>query len=222
MKYIIGIDEVGRGTIAGPVAVGVFYCTNSDGVNEIIKEAKKKFNLPIRDSKKLTRNQREKWFKYLNECKKESKCDFNVSFVASEMIDKFGIKKCIQKALDKSLEKIISPEILFEKSSDERGRRVRPYQKEIQASFIYLDGGLYAPKKYINQKTIIKGDESHPIISLASIVAKVSRDRIMYKYGIKYPNYGFENHVGYGTKAHYEAIKKYGQISIHRKTFIHH
>ena len=90
------------------------------------------------------------------------------------------------------------------------------------ASFqIFLDGGLHAPAEYINQETIIRGDELHPIISLASIIAKVSRDRVMNNYSKKYPEYGFDHHAGYGTKAHYEAIKKHGQTPIHRKTFIH-
>ena len=86
---------------------------------------------------------------------------------------------------------------------------------------IFLDGGLHAPAEYVNQETIIRGDELHPVISLASIVAKVSRDAIMTKYSKNYPEYGFEKHSGYGTKAHYEAIKKYGQTPIHRKSFIH-
>jgi len=86
---------------------------------------------------------------------------------------------------------------------------------------IYLDGGLEAPVEYIHQETIIRGDELHPVISMASIMAKVSRDRIMTKFALEYPEYGFERHVGYGTKAHYEAIKKHGQTPIHRKSFIH-
>ncbi len=199
IRYIIGVDEVGRGPIAGPVAVGVFY-TNEKEINMIIEKAKEELNLPIRDSKKLTKKQREKWFKFLYKFKKEGKCNFAVSYVAPEMIDKFGIKKCIQKALDRSLEKL------------------KINKKEV---FVYLDGGLKAPKEYIYQETIIKGDESHSVISLASIVAKVSRDKIMYHYEIEFPEYGFENHVGYGTKVHYQAIKKLGLTPIHRKTFIH-
>jgi ribonuclease HII len=90
------------------------------------------------------------------------------------------------------------------------------------ASFhVYLDGGLHAPVEYIHQETIIRGDELHPVISMASIMAKVSRDRIMTKFALEYPEYGFENHSGYGTKAHYEAIKKHGQTPIHRKSFMY-
>jgi ribonuclease HII len=85
---------------------------------------------------------------------------------------------------------------------------------------ILLDGSLYAPKEFKKQKTIIKGDEKEPAIGLASIVAKVTRDRYMLKMAGKHPLYGFENHVGYGTKKHYLAIKKHGMTDIHRKSFL--
>ena len=218
-KYIIGIDEVGRGPIAGPVAVCSFLI--KDEKSFCIGQTYAK--LPkLKDSKKLSKKQREVWFNFLKGEKEKGGCDFAVSFVSPENIDKFGISKCIKKALGESLFKVTSPEILFERSSDEGGRGARPFQKVSPASFnVYLDGGLYAPEEYSNQETIVKGDELHPVISMASIVAKVSRDAVMTKYGKIYPEYGFEKHVGYGTKAHYEAIKNYGQTPIHRKSFIH-
>lgn len=221
IKYIIGIDEVGRGPIAGPVAVCSF-CAKPGDMKDLIEKAEKELGLPIRDSKKLTKKMRERWFEFLNEKKKEGKCEYIVSFVSSENIDKFGISKCIKKALFESLNNVTSSEVLFARSSDEEGRGARPSQKELLTSFsIYLDGGLHAPSEYINQETIIKGDEIHPVISLASIIAKVSRDKVMYDYAKKFPEYGFDKHVGYGTKAHYESIKKHGQTPIHRKSFIH-
>jgi len=85
---------------------------------------------------------------------------------------------------------------------------------------VLLDGGLKAPEEYIDQKTIIKGDEKKMIIALASIYAKVMRDRKMVKFGKEYPEYGFEIHKGYGTKKHYEAIGKYGLSNIHRRSYI--
>jgi len=202
--YKIGIDEVGRGPIAGPVCVCSFL-TKGDSFLESCTniEFLKKEKLPkLRDSKKLSKKQREEWFKFLHNAKKNNLCDFSISFVSSENIDKFGIAKCIQKALDESLKKVIS-------------------QIFLEDIFIFLDGGLKAKNEYINQQTIIKGDELHPVISLASIVAKVSRDKIMEKYSKEYPEYGFEKHSGYGTKVHYEAIKNHGQTPIHRKSFIH-
>jgi ribonuclease HII len=209
-KYIVGIDEVGRGPIAGPVAVCAFLikdknflveCTSPTGTFNISWAGGK---LPkLKDSKKLSKKQREVWFEYLKGAKAEGFCDYSVSFVSSENIDKFGIVKCIQKALDKSLDEVVSN------------------NQKFFSLHIYLDGGLHASSEYINQETIIRGDEIHPVISMSSIMAKVMRDRVMEKFAKEYPEYGFENHVGYGTKAHYDAIKKHGQTKIHRKTFIH-
>jgi ribonuclease HII len=217
-KYIVGIDEVGRGPIAGPVAVCAFLIKDDTFLtNPTHKKLPK-----LKDSKKLTKKQRVTWFNYLKDAKEAGHCDYAVSFVSSENIDKFGIVKCIQEALNESLEKVAAPEILFVGSSDEGGQGARPLQKEILATLhVYLDGGLHAPAEYINQETIVRGDELHPVISMASIMAKVSRDRIMINYAKVYPEYGFESHVGYGTKSHYSAIKKHGQTPIHRKTFIH-
>lgn len=199
-KYIIGIDEVGRGPIAGPVAVCAFLIKD-----EKILENQKEKNLPkLKDSKKLSKKQREVWFEYLKGACAEGFCDYSVSFVSSENIDKFGIAKCIQKALDSSLLKLLKTSGL-----------------EPRTCNLFLDGGLHAPIEYTNQETIIKGDELHPVISCASIMAKVMRDNVMTKYAKEYPEYGFDGHVGYGTKKHYDAIKKHGQTPIHRKTFIH-
>ncbi len=227
-KYIIGIDEVGRGPIAGPVAVCVFIC--KPDFFDTLPTSPTGGKLPkLRDSKKLSAKQRDEWFVYLQKCKKEGKCDFQVSYVSSENIDKFGIVKCIQKALETSLSKVVaSVHKNFPALPSLRGlRHGENFHKPTSlqnANFdffsIFLDGGLKAPKEYVNQQTIIKGDELYPVISCASIVAKVSRDRVMKKYALEYPDYGFENHVGYGTKAHYLAIKKNGTTAIHRKTFL--
>ncbi len=195
MKYIVGIDEVGRGPIAGPVAVCSFKC-KSNFFNSLT------IDTPLRDSKKLTKKQREKWLEYLCNEKKKGNCDFAVSLVSAEWIDKVGIVRAIEKALDASLSKL-------------------EVNHDLLDAHIFLDGGLKAPERFIYQETVIKGDELHPVISCASIVAKVSRDSLMYKYADEYPEYGFDNHVGYGTKAHYEAIKKHGQTPLHRKTFLH-
>jgi len=191
--YIVGIDEVGRGPIAGPVAVCSFICKSEFFDSITIKT-------PLRDSKKLSAKQREEWYVYLSQCKKENLCDYAVAYVEAGNIDKFGIAPSIRKALKVSLNKVA---------------------QEPQKVFVYLDGGLYAPEEFINQETIIKGDEIHKVISCASIIAKVSRDRIMVKYAKQYPEYGFESHVGYGTENHYKALKKKGFTPIHRKSFIH-
>lgn len=193
MKTIIGIDEVGRGPVAGPVAVGAFLILH-DGFDTDIK----KFPIPLRDSKQLSRTQREAWYKQIESWQEEGKCDFSVSMVSAGEIDKIGISKCIKKAMAETLD-------ILEVDGD---------------ALILLDGSLHAPTTFKNQITIIKGDETEPIISLASIVAKVTRDRHMLKLASRYPKYGFENHMGYGTEEHYKAIKKYGLSPLHRKSFL--
>ena len=241
-KYIIGIDEVGRGPLAGPVAVCAFLLKNNVSIEEIFSPFPTWEELPkLKDSKKLSKKQREVWFEFLKEQKKEGNCDYSVSFVSPENIDKFGITKCIQKALSESLAKITTQDYSNSsrftlKGSDatQNLNNFAPYQLKgsdadknlgdsvsLSSFQIFLDGGLKAPIEYVNQETIIRGDELHPVISMASIMAKVTRDAVMTKYAKDYPEYSFERHSGYGTKAHYEAIKKYGQTPIHRKSFIH-
>jgi len=158
----------------------------------------KLFATPIKDSKKLSAKQREAWFAEIKKWKTEGKCDFALTYISAKEIDKIGIAPAIKKALEKSL------------------LTLNPNKK----TTILLDGGLKAPKEFINQKTIIKGDEKEVAIALASIVAKVSRDALMKKHAKKYPNYGFEIHKGYGTKKHYEALDKHGFTLLHRATFL--
>ncbi len=189
-RLVVGIDEVGRGPLAGPVAVGAFI-------------VHKKIQLPIKDSKKLTEKQREIWYEKICEWRKEWKCDFCVTMVSAKIVDKIGLSKAIQKALNKSLNLVLP-------KSHDSAKRVK----------VLLDGGLRAPAEFKNQKTIIKGDEKEPVIALASIVAKVMRDRYMKKIAKKYPQYYFEIHKGYGTKKHYIALKKYGISPLHRKSFL--
>jgi ribonuclease HII len=224
IKYIIGIDEVGRGPLAGPVAVCSFLVKDENFIQSAIGLAYGKVLPKLKDSKKLSKKQREIWFNFLKKQKEEGICDYVVSFVSSEMIDKFGIAKCIQKALNESLKKVASQNLPnFSRLTPKGTCTDKNLEDSISLAslYIYLDGGLHAPVEYVNQETIIKGDELHPIISMASIMAKVTRDKVMTKYGKDYPEYGFEKHSGYGTKAHYDAIKNYGQSPLHRKSYIH-
>jgi len=187
MKYLVGIDEVGRGPLAGPVAVGVL----------VMKENLKIFG-KIRDSKKLSVKQREEWFKIICAERQRGALDFSVSFISHITIDKSGLAWALRTAIARSLARLAIP----------------------TASEIFLDGGLRAPEIFKNQKTIIKGDEKIPVIALASIVAKVTRDRLMIRLAKRYPEYGFEKHKGYGTKEHFAAIKKHGLCPIHRRSFL--
>lgn len=192
--FTIGIDEVGRGPIAGPVAVGAF--TFLDG------KAKRRFR-GVKESKQLTEAQREYWFGVIEAATKKGLADFCVTFQSEKVIDRKGLSYAIRTALFVSLSTIARRNgILFEQAK------------------VLLDGGLKAPITYSNQKIIIKGDEKEMTIALASICAKVLRDRKMNKLAKKYPEYGFERHKGYGTSSHYRAIRTHGVLPTHRKSFL--
>ena len=203
MKFIVGIDEVGRGPLAGPVAVCA-VCLNTKNndkrnIYDISYISKmKKFFRGARDSKKLSARKREEIFQKIKEAQRQDILRYIVRYESNEVIDKkginFAIKSCIRKCLT--------------------GLKLNPKKTEI-----FLDGGLKAPKEFIYQKTIIRGDDKKLVISLASIVAKVSRDALMTKMAKKFPEYGFENHKGYGTQSHIRAIRKNGLSQIHRGTF---
>ncbi len=190
MKWIIGIDEVGRGPLAGPLAVGA--CV-------ISKTNKLKLFKGIKDSKQCTEAKREEWLKLIKEEQKKGNLNFHVAFTSEKIIDAKGITFSINRALQECLQKF----------------NLNPKDCEV-----LLDGGLKAPKEYMKQKTIIKGDEKIPVISIASITAKVARDTKMKKMGKLYPAYGFEIHKGYGTKRHRKAIIKLGVLPVHRTLFL--
>lgn len=199
-RFLIGIDEVGRGPIAGPVAVGAFLMPTGD--LKKMTQVKKLFR-GVRESKQLSAESREEWFAKLVEAKKVGLIDYAVSFQSEKVIDGRGISFAIRKALATSLEKVL----------EIAGATPDGCQ-------ILLDGGLKAPPEFLYQKTIIKGDEKEMVIALASICAKVLRDRRMILLGRKHPGYGLEIHKGYGTKGHYQAIKNHGLLAVHRKTWI--
>ena len=121
-----------------------------------------------------------------------------ISSLDNKTIDKVGISKSIKTCLGKALD----------------GLEVRPTEVKV-----LLDGGLRAPEKYIYQETIIKGDEKEAVIAMASVMAKVVRDRQLEALDPKYPQYGFAKHKGYGTKEHLQAIGKFGLCDLHRRSF---
>ena len=188
--HIIGIDEAGRGPLAWPVAVGA-VALPKNFITEI-------FGL-LKDSKKLSEKRREEIFTQMQILKKEKKINFSVALVSNKVIDDKGIVFAIKKGIEEVLQKI---------SADPKICRV------------YLDGSLKAPEEYKDQETIIRGDELIPIISLASIAAKVTRDRHMKELAQIHTSYDFEIHKGYGTKTHISLIKKIGLCDVHRKTFL--
>lgn len=190
-KYVIGVDEVGRGPIAGPVTV----CAAMVPRGFVFEKGK---GYKPNDSKKLSEKKREEWFLY---AKEHHRIFYATSSVSPAVIDKIGISCATSLAVARSIKKLTSI-----------------WRLDLQVE-VLLDGLLHAPA-YYKQKTIIKGDEKEPIISLASIIAKVTRDKYMTKLAKIYPKYGFENHKGYGTKKHYDCIEKYGISNVHRRSFL--
>jgi ribonuclease HII len=188
-KYIVGIDEVGRGPLAGPIAFCAFKMPISFNARSFGK---------IRDSKLLTAQKREEIFCKLEKLKKEKIVDYAVCMESAKRIDHINIAEAGKLCIKKSLEKI----------------KANPKE-----CLVLLDGGIKAPKKYINQKTIIGGDKKERAIAFASIIAKVKRDELMCKLAKKYPEYGFEVHKGYGTKKHCEILRIHGMCPEHRRSF---
>jgi len=192
-EYIVGVDEVGRGPVAGPLYVCACM-TKPEYLDEIVKEAKD----PVRDSKKLTKNMRNRWNEYLRKLKDDNKIWFAIVSVPAYEIDRVGMSEALRISVKEALVKLV---------------------KERSNTQVFLDGGLKAPVQYI-QQTIIKGDEKYPVIAFASILAKVARDSLMVDFAEKYPDYGFDAHKGYGTIKHMEAIRTFGATQIHRLSFL--
>jgi ribonuclease HII len=188
-RYVIGIDEAGRGPLAGPVSVGAVMVRESFNKN---------FFQGIKDSKQLTPEERDLWFALASEAKRRGELEFCVSLVSEKIIDKRGITKAVSLGIKRCLKKL----------------------EALSHSQVFLDGGIKAPKEFVHQTTIIRGDEKVPVISLASICAKVVRDRQMIKLSKFYPQYILHENKGYGTRAHREAIKKYGSTKLHRMSFL--
>jgi ribonuclease HII len=205
-KWVIGIDEAGRGPLAGPVAVGVVLVPSHfdweimPGVN---------------DSKQLTPAKREAIFRRAKELKTEGRLDFAVAMVSPNVIDTKGIVFAIALAMSRGLTSVLrSRGTLGKQGLGENGI-------ERSGVLVKLDGGLLAPKEFVHQETIIKGDQKEKVIGLASILAKVTRDRYMERLGKRseYVKYDLAVHKGYGTRAHRQAIKKYGCTDIHRHSY---
>ncbi|MEN9552300.1 MAG: ribonuclease ribonuclease [Candidatus Parcubacteria bacterium] len=192
--YTIGIDEVGRGPIAGPVVVCA--CAIKDGI-DIVQYFPKGI---LRDSKKLSEKQRTAILEAIKPHVISGEIFFGIGEVSATRIDELGIVPSIKEAMLKALSALHNEGVSKE-------------------SFVYLDGSLHAPDIY-KQETVIKGDEKISQISLASIFAKGYRDDLMVELSKVYPGYGFESHVGYGTAKHYDVIKEKGLTGVHRKSFL--
>lgn len=183
IKSICGIDEAGRGPLAGPVVVAAVIMPQDsmiEGVN---------------DSKKISEKRREELYEIIT---KEA-ISFAVGIIDHEEIDKINILNATKKGLTKAVS-LLNP----------------------KPEIIIVDALTKIDTLGIPYRSIIKGDAKCYSIGAASIIAKVTRDRIMRKYDEIYPQYGFGKHKGYGTAEHIKAIKEYGICEIHRKTFVTH
>lgn len=183
--HVAGVDEAGKGPLAGPVTAGA-----------VIIHSKNQLVAGVRDSKLLSKLQREKLFDAI--CKKST--SFGVGIVAADEIDAIGIDEAVKKAM------LLALFSLEQKLKD-------------KLSYVIVDGSKTRPLKIYPSERIKKGGLYHYSIAAGSILAKVTRDRIMEKLAREFPLYGFEKHVGYGTKSHLQALKKYGPCNIHRKSF---
>ncbi len=205
VSTLIGVDEAGRGPLAGPVAVGVVL---------VPIDFDWEFIPGVGDSKQLAAKKRDALFRLAEELKKEGRLDFAVVMVSARQIDTKGIVPAINSAMARALSKL-------RKSPREALGNMPRASLGVETVMVKLDGGLKAPKEYMHQETIIKGDSKEKVIGLASIMAKVTRDRYMERIAAKpqFAAYDFAKHKGYGTKAHREAISRCGLSSEHRITF---
>jgi len=214
IRLLVGIDEVGRGPLAGPVAVCACAMPYHGSVQGAYKNFLRKHekdiknglirSLDMKDSKKLSEKDREAWHERFRVSKSlpPAPVFFSYGTATAADIDSVGISRCISRLIESNLKKII-----------------KKYQVEPEECLVLLDGSLKAPVVFAYQQTIIKGDEKELVISLASIYAKVTRDKHMKALSKRYEKYGFEVHKGYGTLMHRNLIKKHGLSPVHRKSF---
>ena len=203
-KYVIGIDEVGRGCLAGPVVVAALGVRKRSVFPAGIGE--------LRDSKKMTAGQRVKWADFIKREAKEGRVIAVVASVSAERIDKINVSRAANEAAYRAFKKVVFL------SGD--------------IASVTLDGGLYLKNKRFqtaarisptgfSAKTVVRADGNRREVMLASVFAKVFRDRKMARLDRKFPGYGFADHKGYGTWAHIAAIKTLGILpKIHRETFL--
>ena len=188
-QFLIGIDEAGRGPLAGPVSVGAVIVPKGFDV---------RCEFPgVKDSKLLSSGQREEIYSEVIRREEKGDIKFCVRFSAHSYIDECGITQAVHRAVASGVHALAH----------------RP-----QGVRVFLDGLLHAPREY-EQETIIHGDALVPIISLASVIAKVRRDRLMRRFARSFPQYGFEQHKGYPTRQHCAAIARFGICAIHRLTY---
>ena len=195
-KFVAGLDEAGRGPLAGPVVAAAvmvnpkFEVRNPKQIQKVSKFEIRNSKLKIRDSKQLSEKQREFFYERLT---KHPDIEWGMGIVSEKIIDKINILEATKLAMERAL-------------------------KNLEPDFLLIDGN-FPIKSKIPQKSVIGGDAKIFSCCAAGIIAKVTRDRIMKKYHKKYPQYGFLQHKGYPTKAHFANLEKFGPCRIHRRSF---
>ena len=178
-KFVCGVDEAGRGPLAGPVcAAAVILNEEIEGLN---------------DSKKLSEKKREALFDVI----KEKALSYSIAFASVEEIEEYNILNATYLAMNRAIEGL-----------------------NVKAEFALIDGNRVPTGITVPCETVVKGDAKSCSVAAASILAKVTRDRLMLEEDKKYPQYNFKKHKGYGTKEHTDAILKYGLSPIHRPSFL--
>ena len=196
---VVGVDEAGRGPLCGPVVAAAVSYKTADYV--IPEELERDFAL-IRDSKKLSEKQREKIYDLIQE-----HFYVGVGIVHADTIDRINILEATFLAM-KSAIASLRPQLT------KNNQRVRD-----EDLYILIDGNQEIPNLSLKQETVVGGDGTVRSIAAASIIAKVTRDRMILEYDQLYPQYGLAKHKGYGTKVHMDALRKYGPSPIHRMSF---
>ena len=193
-KAVVCLDEVGRGSLAGPVMA----CAVALNLKFKSRNAKLQFKIQnLRDSKKLTPKKREALYKILT---RHPAIKWGIGKVYPKVIDRINILEATKLAMKRAVEKL------------------KVKSEKLKVSYLILDGKMELDLS-IPQKSIVKADEKVISCAIASIIAKVKRDRAMLRYHKKYPQYGFDQHKGYGTKQHLKKLKKFGPCKVHRKSF---
>lgn len=180
-KFVCGVDEAGRGPLAGPVCAAAVVLPEDcviEGLN---------------DSKKISEKKREQLYDIII----EKAVAYSIAYGTLEEIEQFNILEATYIAMNRAIDGL-----------------------SIMADFALIDGNRVPKGIKIDCETVVKGDSKSCSIAAASILAKVTRDRLLLEYDKTYPQYGFAQHKGYGTKAHYEAIKANGVCEVHRLSFL--
>lgn len=191
-ERVVGLDEAGRGPLAGPVvAAAVCFKANRDTISaKVLAEI---VSLPfLKDSKQLSSKKREEIYELL---KQNPNIGWGIGRVGEKVIDRINILEATKLAMKRAVNNLKS-----------------------KIDFLIIDGN-FGINLEIPQKSIIKADQKVFSCAAASIIAKVSRDRMMLRYHKKYPQYAFDRHKGYPTKLHRESLRKYGLCELHRKSF---